>query len=95
MQLAFFHEYGHLVDLYHKHDKAYARKRQKLYEQLQASETLQRISSNTELPQGHRDYLLSLNYPHLAVLMNSLEVGDSYEQCLLVPTCSKQRLHFY
>ncbi len=60
MQLAFFHEYGHLVDLYHKHDKAYARKRQKLYEQLQASETLQRISSNTELPQGHRDYLLSI-----------------------------------
>ena len=38
---------------------------------------------------------LPLNYPHLAVLRTLLEVGDSYEQCLLVSSCSKQRLHFF
>ncbi len=36
-----------------------------------------------------------LNYPHLAILRTLLEVGDSYEQCLLVSSCSKQRLHFF
>ncbi len=33
--------------------------------------------------------------PPLSVFTISLEVGDSYEQCMLVPLCSKQRLHFY
>lgn len=60
MQLAFFHEYGHLIDLHQKSDAAYAAKRQQLYDRLQAAETLQQISSNTQLPQEHRDYLLSI-----------------------------------
>lgn len=60
MQLAFFHEYGHLIDLHQKNDVAYAHKRQQLYERLQASETLQQISHDAQLPQEHRDYLLSI-----------------------------------
>lgn len=60
MQLAFFHEYGHLIDFHQKNSAAYASKRQQLYKRLQASDTLQQISSNTQLPQEHRDYLLSI-----------------------------------
>lgn len=60
MKLAFFHEYGHLIDLHQKHDEVYAYKRQQLYEQLQASKTLQQISSNTQLPEDYRKYLLSI-----------------------------------
>lgn len=37
----------------------------------------------------------TVELPPLSCSLNELEVGDSYEQCLLVSTCSKQGLHLF
>ena len=50
---------------------------------------------NSDVSELYTFWYTLLNYPHLAVLRTLLEVGDSYEQCLLVSSCSKQRLHFF
>ena len=39
--------------------------------------------------------LIRIELPPLSRSDERTWSGDSYEQCMLVPTCSKQRLHFY
>lgn len=61
MQLALFHEYGHLIDKRRQQNPLYKKKRQQIYEMLLEMPTLKAIEHDRSLTDEHRHYLRSID----------------------------------